>query len=163
MQKHILMAHRHHRQLTPIRVCGEIFQSVQLQKPVISCPNVKTKGRKPKTYRSAQQSKRLILIQFLSTGSILPTKVYALLKCTSYQRFGGIPPTLLIRDIILHTGAGVDFQFTRLHGGMRQYILGEVEELTYIDGRTQLGVVFSCVFAFAVPFGVVDVFDLCKR
>jgi hypothetical protein len=31
---------------------------------------------------------------------------------------------------------------------------------TYIDGWTEFGVVFPWVFAFAVPFGIVNVFDL---
>lgn len=36
-------------------------------------------------------------------------------------------------------------------------------KVTYVDRGPELGVVFTCVFAFAVPFWVVDMFDLgCK-
>lgn len=49
---------------------------------------------------------------------MLSSEADALLEGTPDERFGGVPPALLVRNVILHPGAVVDLELLRLYEGI---------------------------------------------
>ena len=55
------------------------------------------------------------------------------------------PSARFVGDVIFHACSGVDFKFA------------------WVNGASEFGMVASCIFAFAIAFGIVNMLGLCER
>jgi len=84
MREHMVMAHTNEAQFAKVRVGREVLHSV---------------------HSSPQQPKRLVLFRLILARTVPASHIDAFQQPPPNQRLGGIPPPILVRDIILHTSA----------------------------------------------------------